>query len=41
MTPQGIEFAAQDGLVDTTALTEVLGVSPLRMREGLSRYLNG
>jgi uncharacterized protein YbjT (DUF2867 family) len=41
MTPQGIEFAAQDGLVDTTALNEVLGVSPLRLREGLSRYLNG
>lgn len=39
MTPQGIEFAIQDGIVDTTALEEVLGVHPVPLREGLSRYL--
>jgi NADH dehydrogenase len=40
MTPQGIEFATQDGLVDSTAVREVLGVSPVSLREGLSRYLH-
>jgi NADH dehydrogenase len=40
MTPQGIEFAVQDGLVDTTLAQEVLGVHPVGLREGLSRYLN-
>ncbi|MFN2587167.1 MAG: NAD(P)H-binding protein [Actinomycetota bacterium] len=39
MTPQGIEFAIQEGVVDTAALTERLGVQPLRLREGLARYL--
>jgi NADH dehydrogenase len=39
MTPQGIEFAIQEGLVDTTALTERLGVHPIRLRDGLARYL--
>jgi NADH dehydrogenase len=39
MTPQGIEFALQDGIVDTTAMTERLGVHPIRLREGLARYL--
>ena len=39
MTPQGIEFALQDGIVDTTAMTERLGVHPIRLREGLALYL--
>ena len=39
MTPQGIEFAVQDGLVDTRATREVLGVEPVALAEGLSRYL--
>lgn len=39
MTPQGIEFAVQDGLVDTTALREILGITPLPLKEGLSRYI--
>jgi NADH dehydrogenase len=40
MTPNGIEFAVQDGLVDTKALVEVLGVNPIGLREGLSRYIS-
>lgn len=40
MTPQGIEFAVQDGLADTTDLVDVLGVSPVKLREGLSRYIS-
>ena len=39
MTPQGIEFAIQEGIVDTTSLTERLGVHPIRLREGLSLYM--
>lgn len=39
MTPQGVEFAAQDGLVDTTSLTEILGVKMADLRTGLRRYL--
>lgn len=39
MTPQGIEFAVQEGVVDTTALRDRLGVDPVGLREGLSRYL--
>ena len=39
MTPQGIEFAIQNGLVDTTELEKVLDVHPVGLREGLSRYL--
>jgi NADH dehydrogenase len=39
MTPQGIEFATQDGLVDVTKMTEVLGVEPVTLREGLARYM--
>jgi hypothetical protein len=40
MTPQGIEFAVQDGIVDTQSLQEVLGVTPLPLKEGLSRYIH-
>ncbi len=39
MTPQGIEFATQDGLVDITKMVQVLGVEPLSLREGLTRYI--
>jgi uncharacterized protein YbjT (DUF2867 family) len=39
MTPQGIEFAVQDGLVDTTDLEKVLDVHPIGLREGLARYM--
>ena len=41
MTPQGIEFAVQDGLVDSRPLIEALEVRPGGLREGLSRYLGG
>lgn len=39
MTPQGIEFATQSGIVDTRLLHERLDVHPIGLREGLSRYL--
>lgn len=38
MTPFGIEFAAQDGLVDNSAI-ESLGVKPRPLRTGLGEYL--
>lgn len=40
MTPQGIEFAIQDGVVDTELLHKVLDVHPVPLREGLARYMN-
>jgi uncharacterized protein YbjT (DUF2867 family) len=39
MTPGGVEFATQDGLVDLRATTRVLGVDPVPFKEGLSQYL--
>ena len=39
MTPFGIEFAVQDGIVDTTDLEKFLEVQPVSLREGLSRYM--
>lgn len=39
MTPGGIDFVIQDGLVDTTDLEQVLDVHPVPLREGLSRYI--
>ncbi|MBA2272723.1 MAG: NAD(P)H-binding protein [Actinobacteria bacterium] len=39
MTPQGIEFAVQDGVVDTSLLEKVLEVHPVPLRVGLERYL--
>lgn len=39
MTPRGVEFAVQDGVVDTRLLRERLGVEPVRLRDGLARYL--
>lgn len=40
MTPQGIEFATQDGLVDIRKMVDVLGVEPVPLREGLARYIS-
>ncbi len=39
MSPGGVEFAAQDGLVDSDQLRATLGIEPVSFREGLSRYL--
>lgn len=39
MTPTGVEFAAQDGLVDMRETKRVLEVDPVTFREGLSKYL--
>lgn len=39
MTPSGIEFAIQDGLVDSTEMEADLDVHPLPLEEGLARYL--
>ena len=39
MTPGGIEFAIQDGLVDATDLQKILDVHPVPMEEGLAMYL--
>ena len=41
LTPSGVDFAVQDGLVDATDVRTVLGVEPVSLREGLSRYLGG
>ena len=39
MTPQGIEFATQPGIVDNGPLRERLDVQTIDLREGLARYL--
>jgi NADH dehydrogenase len=39
MTPNVIEFAIQDGLVDTSEMEKVLDVHPIGLRQGLARYL--
>jgi hypothetical protein len=39
MTPGGIDFAVQDGLVDTTAVEKTLDIHPVPLEEGLSTYL--
>ena len=39
MTPQGIEFATQSGIVDNRLVRERLGVQPIGLREGLAQYL--
>jgi NADH dehydrogenase len=39
MTPQGLEFATQDGLVNVEPLIQKLGVEPVPLAEGLRRYL--
>lgn len=40
MTPGGIEFAVQDGVVDNTEVNKVLDVQPIGLRDGLTRYLS-
>ncbi|HVF53222.1 MAG TPA: NAD(P)H-binding protein [Actinomycetota bacterium] len=40
MTPQGIEFAIQDGVVDNSAI-ESLGVQPMSLEEGLHYLRRG
>ena len=39
MTPHGIEFAAQEGVVDISLLEKVLDVHPVPLEEGLRSYL--
>lgn len=39
MSPQGVEFAVQDGIVDTSDLRRVLNVEPRSLREGLALYM--
>jgi len=38
MTPHGIEFAVQEGVVDTTDAEKILGLKPISLAEGLRRY---
>lgn len=40
MTPGGIEFAVQDGVVDNTEGNKVLDLQPIGLRAGLERYLS-
>lgn len=39
MSPGGVEFAAQDGLVSSTRMEQLLDVHPIDLRTGLERYL--
>ena len=39
MTPAGIEFAVQDGLVNSSTLKADLDIHPVPLEEGLSNYL--
>jgi uncharacterized protein YbjT (DUF2867 family) len=39
MTPTGVEFVAQDGLVDMRQTKAILGIDPVSFKEGLSKYL--
>ena len=39
MTPTGVEFASQDGLVDMRSARRVLGIDPVPFKEGLRKYL--
>jgi NADH dehydrogenase len=39
LTPGGVDFATQDGLVDVSATKNVLDVHPVPLAEGLTRYL--
>lgn len=40
MTPGGIEFAVQDGVVNNTEVNKVLDMQPIGLRAGLERYLS-
>lgn len=39
LTPGAVDFAVQDGLADLTELRSTLGIEPVSLRAGLSRYL--
>jgi NADH dehydrogenase len=39
MTPTGVEFVAQDGLVDMRQTKAILDIHPVTFKEGLSKYL--
>lgn len=39
LTPGAVDFAVQDGLADLVALRDVLGIEPVSLHDGLSRYL--
>ena len=39
LTPGGVEFAVQDGLVDISELRAVLAIEPIPLHLGLARYL--
>jgi uncharacterized protein YbjT (DUF2867 family) len=39
MTPQGIEFAIQDGIIDNSEVERNLDVYPVSLREGLTTYM--
>lgn len=39
MTPTGVDFVAQDGLVDLRATRRVLGIEPIGLEAGLRKYL--
>lgn len=41
MSPGGIEFAVQNAVVHGTAAKDILGLEPLELVAGLSRYMNG
>jgi NADH dehydrogenase len=40
LTPGAVDFAVQDGLADLTELRSLLGIEPVPLRDGLSRYLS-
>lgn len=40
LTPQGVTFATQDGLVDIQDTVDILGVKPTSLREALATYLS-
>lgn len=39
MTPHGVDFAIQNGIVDTSLLEKALEVHPVALRDGLTRYM--
>lgn len=40
LTPSAVDFATQDGVVDTRTLEATLDVHPIPLREGLSKYIS-
>jgi hypothetical protein len=39
LSPSAVDFAVQDGVVDTRTLEDVLDVHPIALRDGLARYM--